>query len=121
MNDYDAIQETIFHYFEGYKAKNRERLEKAIAVEIGNISGYCKNAEGKLELFSLPFKGVIDEWVSPDHQTYQFSEGKILSVNIFADVAATVVFDCGGMFLDTHQLVKMDGSWRIVNKFFVEQ
>ena len=27
MSDYEAIQETVFHYCEGYRQKNRERLE----------------------------------------------------------------------------------------------
>ena len=29
MDDYDAIKETIYHYFEGYQTKNRARLERA--------------------------------------------------------------------------------------------
>jgi hypothetical protein len=33
MNDYDAIKETVFHYYEGYRDKNRERLEKAFSLE----------------------------------------------------------------------------------------
>jgi hypothetical protein len=31
MNDYDAIKETVSHYYEGYLEKNRERLEKAFS------------------------------------------------------------------------------------------
>ena len=121
MNDYDAIQETVLHYFEGYRTKNRERLERAFVVEIANIMGYRKNDKGELELISIPIKEIIEEWVSPDYEPYIFSEGKILSMNIFSDVAATVIFDCGGKFLDTHQMVKIDGAWRIINKFFVDQ
>jgi hypothetical protein len=40
MNDYDAIQETVLHYFEGYRIKNRERLERAFVIETANIMGY---------------------------------------------------------------------------------
>ena len=121
MNDYDAIQETVFHYFEGYRTKNRERLERAFVVDIANIMGYWKNKEGELELFSIPIKEIIEEWVAPDYKPYIFPEGNILSINIFSAVGATVTFDCGGKFLDTHQMVKLDGTWRIVNKFFVDQ
>ena len=121
MKDDDAIQETVFHYFEGYRTKNRERLERAFVVEIANIMGYWKNDKGVLELFSIPIKEIIEQWVSSDYEPHIFSEGKILSINIFSDVAATVIFDCGGKFLDTFQMVKIGGSWRSVNKFFVDQ
>jgi hypothetical protein len=40
MKDYDAISETVFHYFEGYQTKDRERLEKAFVVNIANLMGY---------------------------------------------------------------------------------
>ena len=46
MKDYDAIEETVFHYFEGYRTKNRERLERAFVVEIANMKGYMKNEQG---------------------------------------------------------------------------
>ena len=47
MSDYDAIKETVFHYFEGYRDKDRERLEKAFSLEIANMMGYIKNKEGE--------------------------------------------------------------------------
>ena len=121
MGDYELIQETIFDYFEGYLTKDRGRLEKAINVDVANMVGYMKNAEGKQELFNDSMKDDIDKWVSPEHSTFPFGEGRITSVNIFSEDGATVVFDCGGRFIDTFQLVKMDGSWKIVNKFFVDQ
>ena len=49
MKDYDAISETVFHYFEGYKTKDRERLERAFVVDIANMMGYWKNDEGEQE------------------------------------------------------------------------
>jgi hypothetical protein len=121
MKDYDAISETVFHYFEGYQTKDRERLEKAFVVNIANMMGYWKNDEGELELFTIPYKELIEQWVDSEFTPREFAEGKILSVNIFSDVGATVVFDCGGKYLDTFQMVKLDGCWRIVNKFFVDQ
>jgi len=121
MGDYELIRETIFDYFEGYMTKDRGRLEKAINVDVANMVGYMKNAEGKPELFSDSMKDDIDQWVSPEYSTFPFGEGHITSVNIFSKDGASVVFDCGGRFIDTFQLVKMDGSWKIVNKFFVDQ
>jgi hypothetical protein len=121
MSDYELIQETISNYFEGYMTKDRGKLEKAFCVDIANMVGYCKNAEGKQELFCESIKDDIDEWVSPEYSTFPFGEGRIIGVNIFSKDGATVVFDCGGRFIDTFHLVKMDGSWKIVNKFYVDQ
>jgi hypothetical protein len=121
MSDYDEIKETVFHYFEGYKTKDRERLERAFAVDVANMMGYWKNQDGELELFSIPMGELIDKWVGPDYTPYEFRNGKILAIQIFSDVGATVLFDCGGRFMDTFQMVKLDGAWRIANKFFVDQ
>lgn len=121
VTDYEAIRDTIFNYFDGYRTKDRNRLEKAFAVEVANMMGYWKNPNGEQELFSVPMKELIDKWVSADYSPYDFSEGKILNAHVFSDSAANVVFDCSGRFMDTFQLVKMDGDWRIVNKFFVDQ
>jgi hypothetical protein len=121
MKDYDAIEETVFHYFEGYKTKNRELLERAFVVEIANMMGYWRNSEGELELFTIPYKELIESWVDPEYTPQEFGDVKVLSINIFSDVGATVVFDCGGKYLDTFQMVKLDGGWRIVNKLFVDQ
>lgn len=121
MKDHDAIEQTVFRYFDGYRTKNRRLLESAFVVEIANMMGYSRNEKGELELFTIPYKELIERWVDPDFAPQQLGDGKILSVNIFSDVGATVVFDCGGKYLDTLQMVKLDGTWRIVNKFFVDQ
>ena len=121
MNDEQAITETVFNYFEGYKTKDRERLEKAFVVNIANMMGYWRNDDGEMELFTVPYKELLERWVDPDFQPRDFGGGEILSINQFSDVGATVVFDCGGKYLDTFQMVKLDGSWKIVNKFFVDK
>ena len=121
MSDRDEITETVFGYFEGYKTKDRARLERAFAVDVANMMGYWKNQDSEMELFSKPMKEVIDTWVSPDYALKNFADGKILDIQVFSDVGATVLFDCGGIFTDTFQMAKLDGTWRIVNKFFVDQ
>lgn len=121
MSDYEAIEKTVFDYFDGYRAKDRTRLERAFAVDIANLMGYWKNPKGEKELFSRPMRQVIDSWTDPGHTPLELGEGRMLSVDIFSSDGATVVFDFGGRFLDTFQLVKMEGRWRIVNKFFVDQ
>ena len=121
MNDRDEIKETVFHYFEGYKTKDLARLKRAMALDVANMMGYWKNEDGEMELFTTPMKELIEKWASPDYTPFDFGEGNILDINIFSDVGATVVFDCGGRFTDTFQMAKLDGTWRIVNKFFVDQ
>ena len=120
MSDYDEIKETIFHYFEGYQTKDRARLERAFAVDVANMMGYTKNGDGRLVLWSRPMRDNIDKWVSDDDSLPKLAYGKILAIHIFSDVAATAVFDCAGVFIDTYQLVKLDGEWRIANKFFTD-
>ena len=121
MSDYDEIKDAVFDYFEGYKTKDRARLERAFAVEIANLMGYWKNPDGERELFSKPIRELIDKWTSPEYESFAVGDGKILSIQIFGDTGATVVFDFGGRFTDTFQMVKQDGQWRIANKFFIDQ
>lgn len=46
-------------------------------------------------------------------------QGRILSLNLYCDIAATVLFDFNGVLIDAFQSARIDGDWRIVNKFFV--
>lgn len=121
MNDYDAIQETLQNYFEGYVSKDRAKLEKAFALDVANMIGYSNASSGKTELFSIPMRELVEKWTSRDYKPFEFGERKVLSLHQFSDVGAVAVFDCGGRFLDTFQMVKMNGEWKIANKFFVDQ
>ncbi len=88
MKDYDAIEETVFHSFEGYQDKGRVRWEGAFVVEIANMMGYRKNDKGEMELFTVPYRGLIERCVDPEFSPREFGDGNILSVDIFSDVAA---------------------------------
>jgi hypothetical protein len=120
MSDQDKITEAVFHYFEGYKTKDRARLERAFDTNVAQMIGYSKRRTGALEMSARPITEVIDAWVDPGYQQLPFGEGKILAIDIFSDVAANVVFDCGGIFIDSFQMVKRDGTWRIANKFYAD-
>ena len=119
MNDYEAIQATVFHYYEGYRDKDRQRLEKAFALEVASMMGYTRDEHGELGLFVSRMDDAIESWVAPDYTPFEFGEGKMLSVDIFSPVGATVLFDFGGKYLESYQLAKVDGDWQIVNKFIV--
>ena len=120
MTDYDGIKAAVFDYYDGYNTKDRAKLEGAFALDVARMTGYWADQDGVKALRSKPMREVIDTWTDPDYTLMPFGEGKILSVHQFSDDGATVVFDCGGVFLDTFQMVKMDGTWRIVNKAFVD-
>lgn len=119
QDDYVAIKATIEHYFEGLKHGEKTRLERAFAVSSAHMKGYIKDKDGKLVLSSRPMAEVIADWVSreprPDFR------GKILSINIFSDVGALATFDFNGIYTDAFQLAKINGEWRIINKFYVDQ
>lgn len=119
MSDYDAIRTTIFNYFDGLRHADRARLEQAFAVDAGHMKGYLKNAEGAYELSSRPMREVIDAWAA--RAPKQDMQGRILALDIYSDVAAQVLFDFDGIYTDAFQLAKIDGTWRIVNKFYIDR
>ena len=119
MSDYDAIKTTIFNYFEGLKSADRGRLEQAFAVDAGHMKGYLKGKDGQYSLSSRPMNEVIDDWSQREPNADM--QGRILDLNVYNDVAATVLFDFNGIFIDAFQLAKIGGEWRIINKFYIDQ
>ncbi len=115
----EAIEATLADYFEGYRNRDRARLEKAFAVPAAHMKGYARNDRGELELVTWPITKIIDYWLSNEPNP-DITYGKVLSVNLLGEHIATADFDCGGVYTDTFQLAKLDGRWRIVNKFYVD-
>lgn len=118
-SDDQAIRTTLFNYFEGLKSADRARLEAAFAVDAGHMKGYVRNKEGKLTLSVRPMSEVIDGWVS--RAPAPGMQGKILSLQIISPDSALASFDFNGVFIDTFQLARIDGQWKIVNKFYVDK
>jgi hypothetical protein len=119
VSDYDLIKTTIGHYFDGLRLADRARLERAFAVEYAHMKGYIKDANGKLVESSRPMNEVIDEWVA--REPNPALKGRIVSINIYSDIAAQATFDFNGVYTDAFQLAKINGEWRIMNKFYVNQ
>jgi hypothetical protein len=119
ITDYDAIKTTIQDYFEGLKSADRARLESAFAVEYAHMKGYIKNEQGQLVESSRPMNEVIDEWIARDPNPAL--QGSIVSINIYSEIAAQATFDFNGVYTDAFQLAKIDGRWKIMNKFYVNQ
>ena len=119
MSNYDEIEITIFKYFDGLCKANREMLEDAFAVDAGHMKGYLKNDKDGYAMSVRPISEVINDWATRDPAPDM--KGKIISINIFDDVAATALFDFNGIFTDSFQLAKVEGQWKIVNKFYINQ
>ena len=119
-SDYEAISATIFDYFDGIREADRERLERAFLLDQAHMKSYIRNAEGELVEGAVPITEVIDgEWAVGEGRPEL--QGRIVSVNIYSDVAAHAVFDYNGEYVDSFQLAKVDGQWKIMNKFFVDK
>lgn len=118
-SDYDSISTTLFNYFDGLKFADRARLEAAFAVDVGHMKGYVRDQDGKLQLTSRPMNEVIDGWAKREPAPEM--QGRITAIHVINPRAAIAVFDFNGVFTDTFQLAKVDGHWRIVNKFYVDQ
>lgn len=116
MSDYDRIKATIFDYFDGIRLADRARLESAFAVDAGHMKGYLKDKDGTMSLSVRPMSEVIDDWAGRAPKPEM--RGEILAINIYNDVAATVLFDFNGIYTDSFQLAKTQGGWKIVNKFY---
>lgn len=119
MSNYDEIKTTIFKYFDGLCNADRGMLEEAFAVDAGHMKGYLKNSSGGYDMSVRPMSEVIDDWASRDPAPDM--KGKIISINIFDDVAATALFDFNSIFTDAFQLAKINGQWKIVNKFYINR
>ena len=112
--DQQAIESAVFQYFDGYKTRDRLKLERAFASPDAQMMSVDK-ATGKL--ISRPIAKVIDGWVNHPRNRPELM-GKILSVDISDGKLATVKFDFNGQYLDILTLAKTGDGWKIVNKLF---
>ena len=114
MKDQQAIEATVFDYFDGMKSKDKARLERTFALDVAQMVGF--EADGTL--FTEPVAELLDRWCAPEFDLSSLGDGKILKLHQFDDQGATVLLDCGGAFVDHLQLAKVQGQWQIVSKFF---
>ncbi len=111
--DKAAVEAAIFSYFEGVKEGNLEKLEKAFVVDKAHMKGHTATGE----IASHPITAAFEHWTSGDPAPAM--QGEILSIEIFHGVAAHATFDFDGDYFDMFQLAKVNGEWRIVNKFYI--
>ena len=119
QSDYAGIKAALDDYFDGLRLADRQRLERAFAVEHAHMKAYLKDAHGARVESSRPMNEVIDEWVA--REPNPALTGAITSINIYSEVGAQATFDFDGRYTDAFQLAKIDGQWRIMTKFYVDQ
>lgn len=114
--DYDAIAGVIRLYIDGSAMGDRSKLEQAFHADArmyGALAGQRYDVPIE-ELFKMAAEGPMD--------TDGRYRARLTSVDQVGDVAvATLVEEgCWGTvsFVDYFSLIRIDGSWTIVNKVF---
>ena len=113
MAEYEAIARTVQHYIDGARAGSGAVM-KAAFHEDAWIFGYARDG-----LFAAPIRQLFDrvDKTGPAPET----EARIVAIDV-AGTVATVRLEldrwAGRRFTDCFTLVKIDGTWTIVNKVF---
>lgn len=113
MAEYEAIARSVQHYIDGARAGSGATMAVAFHDD-AQIFGFASDG-----LFAAPIQELFDRvdktGPAPDTQA------RIASIEI-ADTVATVRLEldqwAGRRFTDFFTLLKIDGTWTIMNKVF---
>ena len=113
MAEYEAIARSVQHYVDGARAGSGARMKVAFHDD-AQIFGFASDG-----LFAAPIQQLFDRvdktGPAPDTQA------RIASIEI-ANTVATVRLEldqwAGRRFTDFFTLLKIDGTWTIMNKVF---
>jgi len=113
VDEYDAIAETLQHYIDGAKSGKGDDMRPAFH-ESATIFGY---ADG--ELMAGPIEGLFE--FNDENGPAPDIHARITSIDL-AESVATVRLEIdnwtGDRYTDLFTLLKVDGSWKIMNKVF---
>jgi len=119
-DEYKAVVETAYNYFNGAANGDQKLLAKAFDLEFGHVKMITVNKEtGKETIRTVPLKefssyfkkATKDKWVA-----------NILSVDIVDDKMAMVKLDFNTPkthYIDYLVMYKRESEWRIINKTFI--
>ena len=113
VSDYEAVLATVGKYIEACKVGKSEVMKPAFtdnALMYGYLNGQLFN--GSIEALY----GVVDQFgAAPEAKT----RVDVLSIEGTAATVRVVLEDWHGIaFTDFHELLKIDGEWKIVAKVF---
>jgi ketosteroid isomerase-like protein len=110
-DDYDAIVRVVQLYIDGFNDNDIDKFKEAFDEDAWM---FYINADGSLykNLISKSFEG----WSTPPSSGVV---GRIISVTQTGDVAAVQLSfdsDKSGGWIDFHNLLRINGVWKITNK-----
>lgn len=120
-NEQIAIQSAIDHYYQGVISADTSLLTKAFDVESGHWKGISVNVNQKECVKVETISESIDRWRKG---SYSNTSGEVVSTEIIDNKLAIVKFLFvldDKEYLDVLSLFKLNGSWKIINKIFVER
>jgi len=112
-NDNEMIEKTVQFYIDGAISGKGEDMKPAFHAD-ATIFGYIGD-----DLFAGPIQGLFD-WNDENGPATDL-ESKITSIDIIGTVASVrLELDnwTGHKFTDLFTMLKVDGSWKIMNKVF---
>ena len=112
-SEHELITSVVQHYIDGGRSGRGDEMKQAFH-EDATIFGYIDG-----ELFAGPIQKLLD-WVDGSDPATGL-QGKIVGIDV-AGTIATVRLELdnwlGHRFTDQFTLLKVDGSWKIMNKVF---
>lgn len=108
LDDYDAIVATAQDYIDGVNEHDVKKFKRAFDEDAWI---FYVNEEGQLLKRQLTDE-IFEQWANPNSEPVKL---RILSVLQSGD-AACVNLACGTEYFDFHNMVRVDGVWKITNK-----
>lgn len=118
-NEYQAVVETAYNYFNGAANGDQKLLSKSFDVEFGDVKMISVNKDtGKETIRTVPLKEFAGYFKKATKDTW---EANVLSVDIVDDKMAMVKLDFHTPkthYIDYLVMYKRENGWRIINKTF---
>jgi Putative lumazine-binding len=108
LDDHDGIMATVQAYIDGHNDHDLKKFKRAFHEDAWML--YIDHA-GTLHKTPLDDK-CLEEWVKHKDPSVEL---RVLSVHQMGD-AASVALGWGTEWFDFHNLLKIDGEWKITNK-----
>jgi len=121
-NEYEAVVNTAYNYFNGAAKGDQALLTKAFDTEFGHIKMIRVDKETKKETIrSVSLKEFAGYFKKATKDTW---EANVLSVDIVDNKMAMVKLDFHTPkthYIDYLVMYKRQGEWKIINKTFVSR
>jgi Putative lumazine-binding len=107
LDDYAAIVAAVQAYVDGWNDRDPKKFKRAFHEDAWI---FYSDEAGTMH-HELLDDQIFEEWANEGINV----ELRVLSVNQMGD-AASVALACGTEWFDFHNLMKIDGEWKITNK-----